>query len=143
MIIMDEKEYIENNHAHDRITKIIRVPEDEKDGGIVTPLSLSQSLSAPRAPPEGSIHRNFLLRNVNPQEPACFWNNNSTKRGKIKGQHKKAKNRFKSRASSKTMMPHPHLSPSLSFGDKLTRYLGGSVLSLSYQNYLRTCFHHF
>ena len=83
---MNEKEYIaKNNHAHNRPIKIIRVPEDETNGGIVTPLSLSQSLSAPRAPPEGSIHRNVMLGKYKPA--ALIWNKHFTKQEKQNGQH--------------------------------------------------------
>ena len=144
-------------NANNQRTQLIRVEEDERDGGLVTPTSLALSLAPPRGPPVGSIQHSFLLgkdsRTTEPTDVESLHPQAHRKsylfriktglhvkqRNVQTKQHRKSihkKNQSPSKPNRHLFLPHPHLSDALDFGEKILRYLGGE-LPISVQHSIR------
>ena len=113
--------------------------EDADD--LITPLSLRLSLSAPRAPPYGTLHHALLSSPYKIIDDFDF--SVSTESGKIHDEHdgtliesKHKLRRLLPDFHVLERLPHPHLPYALSLGDTMTRSLG-TRLPLQLQNKLR------
>jgi acetyl esterase/lipase len=128
---------------------------------LVTPASLRMSLSAPRAPPHGTLHRSVLNRlkkrslirrrgsdcyvdllphdDIIEHEPHTHDSNEILDDQDLRLLQSKFKLQrlipdLHLRQSMHNMLPHPHLPDALTGADALSRWIGLHLLSLSRQN---------
>jgi acetyl esterase/lipase len=103
---------------------------------LLTPKAFALALSAPRSPPEGTVHRDFLLakdpsRSSNSLlEQAHSHTPNHTLRKRLQELMHKSHQKYTQR------LPHPHFSTGPELGDQITRFLG-VVLPVHWHNACR------